>query len=408
MNRRSWLPIHGTLLVAACGAMAPAGAMAGSLQALLAEAELEAGVAGVLQAIDRDGTEDGHARARLSYRADVAATLPLGGPGAGSGRLHGHLRFGQGPALQPRAVYTGALNSLAFATGSSDDTFAILAQLYYQYEHPLGPDPGSDARRLEVTVGKMDPFVFFDQNAVADDETTAFLNNVFVHNPLLDSGGDLGADGYGFTPGVRAAWYGKVHADVGAGASIGLFGTGRGADVGGSPHRPFAIAQLEMSPRRANGEPAGTYRLYRWANPQAEDFDGAQARHAGWGLSVDQRVGSVLNLFGRYGRRLRGRGHFDKALTLGFEASGGAWGREKDAIGVGWGTLVPDEVHARAGREAAGGRPSRSERILEVFYRFAANRYIDVSPGVQVIRRPGGDPTAPGFLVAGVRVRIAV
>ena len=119
------------------------------------------------------------------------------------------------------------------------------------------------------------------------------------------------------------------------------------------------------------------------------------------------RVASVLNLFGRYGRRTRGHGLFDKALTVGFEASGAAWGRADDAIGVGWGTLASDDLHARAEWAAAGGRTSRSEQILEVFYRMTAKRNLDVSPGVQVIRRPGGDATAPGFMVVGVRIRIA-
>ena len=39
---------------------------------------------------------------------------------------------------------------------------------------------------------------------MAGDEGAQFLNNVFVHNPLLDSGGDIAADAYGFAPGVWA------------------------------------------------------------------------------------------------------------------------------------------------------------------------------------------------------------
>jgi len=398
------------ILVAVCGAISPGSVTAGSLRSLLGETELEASLASVLQAIDRNATDDGHAGARAGYRGDLEATLPLGNSGRGRGRLHGHLRFGQGSG-QTHSTHTGALNSLAFAASSSGDAFAILAQLYYQFEYPLDPDPppgrSRGARHLEVTAGKLDPFVFFDQNAVAGDETTAFLNNVFVHNPLLDSGGDLGADRYGFTKGVRAAWYGDADDDLGIGASIGLFGTGRGADLGGSPRRPLAIAQVEISPRGGDGETAGTFRLYGWSNPQTEDFDGMRARHTGWGASLDLRVASALNLFGRYGRRTRGHGQFDKALTVGFEASGTAWRRTDDAFGVGWGRLATDDLHARAERGAAAGRPARSEQILEVFYRMTVNRYLDVSPGVQGIRRPGGDSTAPGFVVAGVRIRIA-
>lgn len=403
-NMRSLRSLHCIVLIVACAAMVSTGAVAGSPQELLAEAEVEAGLSTVLQAIDRDGPDDRRARGRLNYRGDVAATLPLGGPGAGSGILHGHVRFGQGSGLQARDAHAGAVNSLAFDA----DSFAILAQLYYQVEYPLGPGREGDAQRLEVTVGKIDPFVFFDQNAVAGDEATAFLNSVFVHNALLDSGGDLGADPYGFAPGVRAAWYGKPSSGPGLGASVGLFGTGRGADFSGSPRRPFAIVQLEVSPRRAVGETTGTYRVYGWRNPQSEDFDGSQSRHRGWGLSVDQRIGSALKVFGRYGRRTHGHGRFDKALTFGFETSGRAWGREQDAIGVGAGLLATDEVYARAQAGGAAPRHAGSERILECFYRFTANRYLEFSPGVQVIRRPDEAPAASKFLVAGVRVRVAL
>ena len=109
-DMRSLLSIHGTVLVAACAAMAPAGAVAGSLQQLLAEAEFEAGMSTVLQTIDRHGPNDRRARARLNYRGDVVATLPVGGPGEVSGSFHGHVRFGQGSGIQARGAHAGAVN----------------------------------------------------------------------------------------------------------------------------------------------------------------------------------------------------------------------------------------------------------------------------------------------------------
>ena len=73
-----------------------------------------------------------------------------------------------------------------------------MAQAWYQLEVPF--TERNVLRKTTFTVGKIDPFVFFDQNAIADDETRRFANNVFVHNPLLDSGGDVGADRFGFAP----------------------------------------------------------------------------------------------------------------------------------------------------------------------------------------------------------------
>ena len=103
-------------------------------------------------------------------------------------------------------------NTTAFqvqgTNANPDDSFGILAQAWYQLTVPL-PLGGYKPRSREtvrLTFGKIDPFVFFDQNAAADDESAKFLNNAFVHNPLLDSGGDVGADRYGFSPGVVAGY----------------------------------------------------------------------------------------------------------------------------------------------------------------------------------------------------------
>jgi hypothetical protein len=402
------LPHWGLLLMAGCLALLPSDGMAASLQELLAESELEASLASVLQTVDRNGTEEGRGQARSSYRGDIAVTLPLHGPGQGTGSILGHVRFGQGAGVGTRPFYTGAVNSLAFDTASPGDSFAILAQLYYHLEYPLGTASIAGGRRVELTAGKIDPFGFFDQNAVADDESTAFLDNVFVHNPLLDSGGDLGADRYGFAPGLRAAWYDDSEPSVGWGASVGAFGAGRAADFSGSPGRPFVIVQARMSSKRANGNPMGTFRLYRWSNPQAEDFDGSQSRHVGWGLSADQQVGDTLSLFGRYGRRIRGHGEFDAALTLGLAVSGAPWGRADDAIGLAGGRLLTDDAYGRAREEETAVSPSSAERIVEVFYRIAVSRYFQITADWQLVRHPRGDPTAPAVRVAGIRARVGL
>ena len=270
--------------------------------------------------------------------------------------------------------------------------------------------PGDQAtRRAEFTIGKIEPFVFFDQNAVSDDESTSFLNNVFVHNPLLDSGGDVGADKYGFTPGVRAAWYNEKRSRYGWGASVGVFGAGSGANFSGSPGKPFVIGQVEVSFKRADGAVAGTYRLYRWRNAQANDFDESRAKHAGWGLSIDHRVGVDWNLFGRFGRRTSGHGVFDRALTVGLALSGNRWGRLDDAIGVALGSLSTDGAYRGASADGAlvGFSASGQEKVLEIFYRCVLNEKIEISPDFQWVRRPGGDPSAPTLRAFGVRARLS-
>lgn len=144
------------------------------------------------------------ADSQLGFRADAFVSLPLEPIGDAQQSVFTQFRLGQGAGLTGLGSYSRP-NATAFALQGGlrpDDSLALLAQAWYQASIPL-PAGGSRAtsrRTLEVTVGKMDPFVFFDQNAVAGDESRQFLNSVFVHNPLLDAGGDIGVDANGFAP----------------------------------------------------------------------------------------------------------------------------------------------------------------------------------------------------------------
>jgi hypothetical protein len=348
---------------------------------------------------------------RASYRGDVIVTLPGGTAADVEGKLFAHVRFGQGGGLALRPTYVSTPNTTAFPTAfGGSDPHAIVAQAWYQLTVPL---PASQAAskpggRIEITAGKIDPFAFFDQNAAADDETVRFLNNAFVHNPLLDSGGDVGADAYGFTPGVRIAY-----ASGGAGqdswsASIGVLGSGPNATLTGSPSDAFVIVQLETMRTFIAGRP-GTYRVYAWHNGRAGDFADALERHSGWGLSADQQIGDAVTLFTRMGGEIDGHVRFDRALTLGVEIGGANWGRVKDTGGFAAGFLRTSNAYrdATADGTLAGYAASGTERIAELYYRFSVGDHFDVTPDVQWIQRPGGDGSAPAVVVVGVRMRVA-
>ncbi|MEO6271079.1 MAG: carbohydrate porin [Lautropia sp.] len=373
-----------------------------------AEAVFEGSISGVLQRLNRGGSDSGNRESRANYRGDLSAALPVAGIGKGAGHLFGHVRFGQGAGVSTRPTYTGSINSLAFETSTGSDSFAILAQLYYQLSLPISSGPDSGRKRVELNLGKIDPFLLFDQNKGADDEASRFLNNVFVHNPLLDSGGDLGADRYGFTPGVRAAYFDDENARFGWSASIGVFGAGANADFGRSLGKPFVIAQIQLAAKRPDGDTAGNYRLYRWSNPQADNFDQPLRPHAGWGISLDQAVGNEWMLFGRYGRRTTGHGTFDRAITVGFVLAGNRWGRPLDGLGMAIGRLSTDAWYraATADGSLVGYSASGHERVMEVYYGYAVNRQFEISPHLQIVSRPGGDGSAPALRALGLRASL--
>ncbi len=378
---------------------------------------IEGGVLAVMQRSNAAGTADGRTASRLNYRGDVEFTLPLGSLSRASDaqvKGFGHLRFGQGSGLALRPTYTATGNSVPFeGAGGSEESYAIVAQAWVQAAWPLSGSGLNDQpqNRLEFTAGKMDIFGFFDQNAVAGDEGAQFLNNVFVHNPLLDSGGDIAADAYGLAPGLRLAWVDEgEERGWGWGVSAGVFASGAGAGFNGELGQPLLIVQADITPKQINGEARGAFRLYAWTNGHTQNLAGdAQQRHSGWGLSADHKFGRDWNVFGRFGQRTSGEASFKQALTVGFEHGGRAWGRGSDALGLALGQLRTDPAWQRATAAdptLVGFGAQGSERVAELYYRMKLNEKIELSPDVQLIDHAGGNADAKRITLWGLRASI--
>lgn len=360
------------------------------------------------------GTTNGKDDTRVNYRADVEVGMPAGNIGDAEGELFAHFRMGQGNGLSfiPPTL-TGTVNSTAFSLSNGDDTAVLLAQAWYGLKVPMGES--SDL--VEINVGKIDPFVFFDQNNSADDESAAFLNNVFVHNPLLDSGGDMDVDAYGFAPGLRVAYRNNNQSPNYWQVSLGLFSSGKESSFDNDLTHPFFIGQIEAGGHELFGKP-GAYRLYAWnrgrAAPYANEFDESSERHSGWGLSVNQQVAEHVSFFGRYGHSTAGKVRFEKAITLGTEIGGSYWGRENDRLGLAAGWLntgksfrLDAPVLDENGDNAAdfGYSPNGAEKQFEIYYAWQVNYHLELSPDFQWIRSPGGDDSAKDIAIVGLRAK---
>ncbi|MBX3648599.1 MAG: carbohydrate porin [Rhodocyclaceae bacterium] len=374
-----------------------------------------ASLTAVGQRANREGVAGAASRqSRANYRGDVTVTLPGGEIGDIEGKIFSHIRFGQGTGLGLRPTYTSTPNTTAFETNAGpDDSFAILAQAWYQLTVPLPRDGAkADAREhLHATFGKIDSFVFFDQNAAADDESAKFLNNAFVHNPLLDSGGDIRADAYGFAPGAILQYVNEHDKSRTWGLSLGAFGSGPGANFSGSLGKPYIIGQADTT-WRFNHLP-GNYRAYLWSNGRGLGYDGIERRHSGIGMSIDQKVSDWVTAFARYGHQAAGKVRFDRALTVGAEIAGNAWGRSADSLGAAFGLLRTSSAYRRDsvaldldGDGALDPRASANERIAELYYRYRVNERIELTPDFQLIQRPGGDGGAPTIKVVGLRAKV--
>lgn len=373
------------------------------------------------------GTENGNSQ--LNYRADVTVELPLTPIGDTEHKVFAHVRIGQGQGLNAPMSALGAFgsapNAVAFrASGASpDDSVAILGQAYYQASIPL-PFGGFKPRsreKLELTFGKMDLFGFFDQNVAAGDEGRQFLNSAFVHNPLLDAGGQIGVDANGFQPGFIASYLNEQRKPETWRLSLGVFGSGpKGSNYQRSLTSPLIMAQAETSLKFFGGL-TGNYRVYTWQRSKGLELDGVTtAKHAGWGLSADQKVGDGITLFGRYGQQISGAVRFDRAITLGSEFNGSYWSRGGDSLGIAFGMMrASSEFSANGGTgclqaDADGNcinsfsySPSGSEKLAELYYRYRISKQFELSPNFQYITRLGGNTDASGVKILGLRAQLA-
>lgn len=365
-----------------------------------------------------------NAGSQINYRADVAVEIPLEPVGDIEHKVFAHVRVGQGEGLNNplgNLGVFGAPNSAAFRTSGAtpDDSTVLLGEAWYQAAIPLplgGYRPHSK-ETLELTFGKMDIFGFFDQNEVAGDESIQFLNSVFVHNPLLDAGGEVGADANGFQPGFVASYVNASDAAEPWRLSLGVFGAGdKGSNYQRSLASPLVMLQAEKQLKLVQGW-NGNYRAYAWTRTDVPQLDGvSSAKHTGFGFSVDQQVGTGVNLFGRYGQLVSGELPFDKALSIGAEFNGSAWGRAGDAIGVGAAWLKSSNAFHNAGGSGdidGDGvpdftyTPSGAEKVAELYYRYRISPQFEISPDFQYIARGGANPDADSIKVYGVRANIA-
>ncbi len=373
------------------------------------------GVAQRMSGVDSPGSV-------LNYRADITVTTPTVAYGNIDSKLFGHFRVGQGKGVSERLTSFVGPNASSFQLGSvipPESSAVMLAQAWYQADIPLplGGVKSLSREKLTVNIGKMDPFAFFDQNKGANDETRQFLASSFVHNALLDNplAANVGADGFGFSPGVRLAYSADLRKPSRSyGASLGIFGAGRSANFSEPFKSPFVIAQAETKQLLFSGL-EGNYRAFIWRNGQAPTFVPEETRpHTGFGLNFDQRVDDAVTLFGRYGSARGDRLPFDRTASLGGEIGGSYWKRAADAVGIAFGAnrASADFRAQSAGLLDGNGNPvfgfasAGWEKTAEIYYRFLVHPKFEITPDFQYIRNPAANPGAKPVKIVGARLQL--
>lgn len=344
--------------------------------------------------------EDGFQRRNVtdgSYSMDLEIGVKLdkygrafvhleGGQGEGVGRqLYGFVCREHGEA---KPIFTGVN-----ADALGEDGTLTIAEAYW--EIPLFSE------KLFVTLGKLDPVAYFDGNAVANDETTQFMADIFVNN--------ISVDWPDYTPGLRVTINPDDLIEINLGV---LSGDSDFADLF---NQVFALGELNLKPKLF-GKFQGNYRLYYWANGRHHmTWENAEAkeRSKGFGLSFDQQVTPGVTLFARYGIQdddikydceefnLRIKDFW----SIGGEIKGALWERENDALGLAYGQARPMDK-LKKHMKAAGADPSE-ESHLEIYYSLAIGEHVSISPDFQIIFNPGGNDKADTVYVAGIRAQLS-
>ena len=187
--------------------------------------------------------------------------------------------------------------------------------------------------RVRFSIGKIDAGHYFDRNFFAEDETTQFLDNALINNPMLKPPPNGPGAALRVSVGDWRYAFGVQAPDAVNGDLSGL---------------PFLIG--ELGHRNIFRQP-GHYRWWARVSSVPEDRDRLSW---GTGISIDQLLMSNFGLFFRAGlSRTQGEGLTSRAWSGGLHLAPTWLGRGNDRVGIGY----------SAQREPAG-----REEIVESYY----------------------------------------
>jgi len=223
-------------------------------------------------------------------------------------------------------------------------------------------------QKLALVGGRLDLTSIFDRNTAANDESSQFISDALVNNPLLG----LGSNGTGL-----AAIYdpkGPLNFKIGAQQSD--------PEATNLSQSLYTLAEVGYRARPSMlGE--GNYRVwYRTDNSSG-------SRATGAGISLDQKLNSVVTLFGRYGRAEADEGH-DNFISAGLQFQNRFVLNPLDYWGVGYARLklATDE----------------KEDLSELYYNLHLSEKLHLGFHLQYVSESGGGNDR-SFILPGLSIQ---
>jgi high affinity Mn2+ porin len=353
--------------------------------------EIGAGATMIVQGTDNSNVsgEEKRDKTDASYSADITIGKEFKEIG---GKAFVHLEAGKGAGLEDDLMLYSNVNR------DADDSEEVhLTEVWY--EQALFKDKGA------LIFGKLDPTAYFDNNEVANDETTQFLGRIF-RNSLTIEFPDNSA-------GIRMAYVPKEWFEFG----YGVFNTNAGWNKIGD--HLFNIGQVTFKTNFFNQ--AGNYRFLGWYNDAPHtswlETDKTKEGTFGFGLSFDQRLNDIMTAFCRYGWQNPevynpnitatdgSTFSLEHSWSAGLQIEGKLWKRENDVLSFAIGQVAPSGDYKESNAALLG----KSEGHVETYYRIHVNDHLSISPDFQYIWNPFGKDASTdtdSVFVGGMRAQV--
>lgn len=230
-------------------------------------------------------------------------------------------------------------------------------------------------QRVQLAAGRVDLTNFFDHNAVANDETTQFISDALVNNPMLG----LSENGAGLAT--------TFDPKNGFTARIGYQQSS--SEAANLSDALFYLAEVGKLVTPGNlGE--GNYRVwFRTDNTSGQD-------QTAWGLTFDQKLTAALTVFLRVGQaessdELGEPLDDDEFYSLGFQLKNGGTFNPEDAWGVGF-----------ANTQLGTGD---EEDLIEGYYNLRMTQKLQLSFHLTHVTEKFVGTEEVGYFVPGVRLQ---
>ncbi len=253
--------------------------------------------------------------------------------------------------------------------------------------------------------------------AFCGSQPAVFAGDYWFNSPLSQWGGVVE---YHVVPDVyvRAGAYQENprYADTRGGglrlAPSGTVGTLTPLEVGWEPSFSgrdghYAVGGWYSSAPRADAVQPGPSALVA---PQVAMRSGA---YGGWASAQQQLTrgngsSAAAGLRGQvaFAQGDRRTGTIERMFNVQLVYTGPTLARADDRIGLALGTTWVNPRAARSWQMDAGGPRARAEHVAEVFYGWSPLPGLELQPGIQYVRHPGGMAERSGVVVAGLKADV--